>query len=300
MAVGAERDVRTGSDAGAPAPGSGSPRGRRWRPRRRPWRYELLVCGVAGHSLVGLDVTTITADDALLVREAGDGTDTQRWHRCLRCDSWVVLAPPAAPQRDRVPPRAEIELPLRGRPLRDRVVLRLIAVDRALHVLVLALAAVAVFVFLADRAAWRADVLPILEVLGPLGPLGLRPDGLVGGLLGEVGRAFTVPTRDLALLGTAIAAYAVLEAVEAVGLWTARRWAEYLTFVATTVLLVPEIYELAERVTVIRVGLLLLNVVIVVYLLRAKRLFGLRGGGRAEAAEREHDSGWPALERAGP
>jgi len=36
------------------------------------------------------------------------------------------------------------------------------------------------------------------------------------------------------------------------------------------------------------------------YLLFAKRLFGLRGGGRAETAERDRDSGWPALERSLP
>jgi hypothetical protein len=41
-------------------------------------------------------------------------------------------------------------------------------------------------------------------------------------------------------------------------------------------------------------------VAIAVYLLLAKRLFGLRGGGRAEQAERERDTGWPALEAATP
>ena len=39
---------------------------------------------------------------------------------------------------------------------------------------------------------------------------------------------------------------------------------------------------------------------VAVYLLYAKRLFGLRGGGRAEQAEREADTGWTAIERATP
>ena len=43
------------------------------------------------------------------------------------------------------------------------------------------------------------------------------------------------------------AAYALLEGVEAVGLWFAQRWAEYLTFVATTALLPLEIWEALER-----------------------------------------------------
>jgi hypothetical protein len=44
----------------------------------------------------------------------------------------------------------------------------------------------------------------------------------------------------------------------------------------------------------------IINVAIAVYLLYAKRLFGLRGGGRAEQAEREADTGWTAIERATP
>ena len=36
------------------------------------------------------------------------------------------------------------------------------------------------------------------------------------------------------------------------------------------------------------------------YLLIAKRLFGLRGGGKAERAEHEKDTGWAPIERATP
>jgi hypothetical protein len=43
-----------------------------------------------------------------------------------------------------------------------------------------------------------------------------------------------------------------------------------------------------------------INLLIVIYLLLAKRLFGLRGGGKAERAERERDTGWAAIERATP
>ena len=39
---------------------------------------------------------------------------------------------------------------------------------------------------------------------------------------------------------------------------------------------------------------------IAAYLLLAKRLFGLRGGGKAEQAEHDADVGWPAIERATP
>lgn len=39
---------------------------------------------------------------------------------------------------------------------------------------------------------------------------------------------------------------------------------------------------------------------VVFYMLLAKRLFGLRGGGRAAAAARARDTGWAALERVLP
>src|SRR3954447_16388701 len=93
------------------------------KPRRfvPPFHWELLVCGVDGHELIGLDARTIGADDRALVREI----DGVRWYRCLRCDSWRPRpAPPAEPTTDAVPPLDKVELPLRGKPLRDKIVLR--------------------------------------------------------------------------------------------------------------------------------------------------------------------------------
>ncbi|MFD0331891.1 DUF2127 domain-containing protein [Streptacidiphilus monticola] len=69
---------------------------------------------------------------------------------------------------------------------------------------------------------------------------------------------------------------------------------------ATTVLLVPEVWELTHRVTVFKITALVVNVAVVAYLLYAKRLFGLRGGARAEQRERDEDMSWQALERATP
>jgi uncharacterized membrane protein (DUF2068 family) len=83
-------------------------------------------------------------------------------------------------------------------------------------------------------------------------------------------------TIDL-LLATAVV-YAVVESVEAVGLWHERRWAEYLTVVATVGFLPFEVLELIDRVTVLRLGALVVNLAVLAYLLWAKHLFGLRGG----------------------
>src|ERR1700733_13611237 len=275
----------------APTAAPGTERPRRYLPQLR---YELIGCGLHGHELLGTDAAELRVGDHLFARESGG----LRWYRCLRCDSWVVLSPPGRPARRYPPSRGEVTLPLRGRPLRDRDALRLIAMDRVLHFLVLSALAAAVFLFAGHKAALNADFTRILHDLqgGLGGPMVSSRQGIVH----DLQRLFAVQLRNLYLLGAAIAAYAALEGTEAVGLWLGRRWAEYLTFVATVVFVPYEIYELTKSVTTLKILTLVINLAIVVYLLFSKRLFGLRGGGRAERAEYDTDVGWPAIERAPP
>ena len=126
---------------------------RRFVPR---FHWELLACGIAGHELIGTDARTVRDEDRVVVRPGADGT---RWYRCVRCDSWLPLAAPQQPTRDFVPGADDVEVPLRGRALRDRIVLRLIAIDRALHFVVLGVLAVAVFLFINHRTELRDHVL---------------------------------------------------------------------------------------------------------------------------------------------
>ncbi|HET6966454.1 MAG TPA: DUF2127 domain-containing protein [Acidimicrobiales bacterium] len=256
--------------------------------------YELLDCARYEHFLVGTDAAEIRDQDQVLVREGGG----LRWHRCLRCDSWIPREPPQSPSRQAVPEREEIQLPLRGRLLRDRYVLRLISLDRAFHCVVLTVLAVAVFVFAADRSLLHRDFLRIVTALqgGVGGPVRTTH----GSIERELTRLFAVSTRNLELTGLALSAYAVLEGVEAVGLWLTKRWAEYLTFVATVVLLPLEVYEISRKPTALKGLTLAINLAIAVYLVVAKRLFGIRGGHEAERRIREIDSGWPAIEAATP
>jgi uncharacterized membrane protein (DUF2068 family) len=267
-----------------------------FRSGRRPRiHYELIDCGLHGHELLGTDVEVVRGEDALVLREPGDGL---RWHRCLRCDGWVPLPPPAQPTRRHLPPRDQVAMPLRGRRLRDRYVLRLIALDRIVHFLVLGLLAATVLLFTVNRLALSSTFYRIVDAVqgGVGGPNG----GSGGGLLDKLRRLFAAKSSTLWVVGLVLAGYALLEGVEAVGLWLAKRWAEYLTFVATTLLLIPEVEELTGRITPGKITTLVINMAVVLYLLFAKRLFGLRGGGRADAAEAERDSGWGALERTLP
>ncbi len=271
------------------APGTEKPR--RFRPKLR---YELIDCGLNGHELLGTDAEALRPEDELFARESGG----LRWYRCMRCDSWLALRPPTQPTRKYPPARDEIILPLRGKPLRDRYVLRLIAIDRVFHFLLLSALAVAVFLFAGNRATLDSEFTRILNDLqgGVGGPMTTSNHGIVH----DLRYLFALSITNLYLLGAAIAGYGVLEGVEAVGLWYGKRWAEYLTFVATIVFIPIEIDELIKGVTALKVVAFVINVAIAVYLLYAKRLFGLRGGGKVERAKSEADTGWPAIERATP
>jgi uncharacterized membrane protein (DUF2068 family) len=269
------------------------------KPRRfvPKFHWELIACGVSGHELIGLDVRRIRPEDNLVVREL----DGLRWYRCLRCDSWLPLVPPSEDQvtREELAPLDQIELPLRGKPLRDKIVLRAIAIDRAFHFVVLGLLAVAVFLFASHQADLHQRfyrVLNDLQVAFGGNPSHPRQSGL----LHDLDQLFTLQSSKLRLAGLGIGAYALLEGAEAVGLWFQKRWAEYLTFIATTALLPLEIYELSHKISVFKIVALIVNIAIVVYLLLAKRLFGFRGGAAAEEALRDRDVGLQALERVMP
>lgn len=242
--------------------------------------------------MVGEHAAEVTAADAIVVREF----DGVRWCRCLRCDSWVASEVPEHPTEDKVPGREDIEVPLRGPALRDRYVLRLIAIDRVLHVLILTFLAVAFVTFASHNKALHADYQNIMNALNGGGAAATR----VRGILGYLRKAFNYTPTHLFVLAGICLAYACLEGVEAVGLWFNRRWAEYLTFVATTLLIPYEIYELYLHVSILKSVAFVLNVLVAAYLLWAKRLFGVHGGHAAEVERKQALGGWEALDAAFP
>lgn len=281
---------RTGTFVMTAPPGTDKPR--RFRPKLR---YELLGCGLHGHELLGTQAEALRPADAIFARQDPAGF---RWYRCLRCDAWVPLDDPAHPT-EATPPRLEdVRLPLRGRPLRDRYVLRAIAVERALHVLALGLLTVAIFAFAGNRDLLHHDYTRVLADLQ--GGLGGPVIGRRSAVVSDLNRLFALSELELYLAGLALAGYTVVLACEMVGLWSARRWAEYLTFVETGILVPLELYELASSFSDLKVLTLLLNLAVLAYLLVAHRLFGARGGAAAERALHARDTGWGPLERSTP
>lgn len=254
-------------------------------PRR--WDNETWVCSLRGHVAPAAHVATLRPGDAPL----GVAVDGGRLSRCLRCDQWVRTGPPgpADVRSEVLPPRSELPRPRRGRALEDAIVTRLIALERLLHCVLFTAAALVLLVVDTDLGGLRRtadDLARSLQGIIDNSGRGGSHSWLVRHL-DDVG-GWEVSTIRL-LLVVAVA-YAVLEGVESWGLWHEKRWAEYLTVVATVGLLPFEVHELTERVTVLRLLALVVNLAVLVWLLWAKRLFGLRGGRAAIHVDTDWDA----------
>jgi uncharacterized membrane protein (DUF2068 family) len=70
--------------------------------------------------------------------------------------------------------------------------------------------------------------------------------------------------------------YAGMLLLEGIGLWLELSWAAYLTVMSTSLLLPFELYEVINRVSLLRVGVLMLNLIIILYLLIQLRKHTLR------------------------
>jgi uncharacterized membrane protein (DUF2068 family) len=114
-----------------------------------------------------------------------------------------------------------------GDPPRTRVVLRVIAIERSLRgVLVLAAGTYLLFDLsadfgqLAERSIRRIDIDPRQRFLHRI-----------------VTRLHHLHAHELRIAGLAALGYGSLELVEGVGLWLDQLWTEYLTVIATSLLI---------------------------------------------------------------
>ena len=248
------------------------------------WHPETFVCSRRGHVLPAAQVATLRPQDGGVGVDVPDG---RRFARCLRCDAWLEVPKPDVEDAavETLPPLAEIRLPRRGEELREAIILRVIALDRIVHVVLFGLLFVVALLIRLDIGPLHAEASSILNAL-KAGAANTSQGGSQGFIVTELGRLSRVRAGTLDVLMLTSLAYFVLELIEAIGLWHERRWAEYLTVVATSGLLPFEIIALTQRVTVIRIGALVINVAIVVWLVWRKRLFGVNGGRAAGEHER--------------
>ncbi len=231
------------------------------------------MCSWRGHVLPGAVVLPYEARHVVLARETVDG---RRLVLCLRCRDWVVAPAPEATTGVAVDRVEELPRPRRGRALREAIVVRFIAVDRALHTVAFASVAVAALVLRWNLDAFRGWANGVVNALDSAknGNGGASTHGFIAALLTRLGH---IQAHSLLVLAMFAGIYAIVSGVEAVGLWLEQRWAEYLTVLTTAGFLPLEIHELLERVTFVRLGAFAVNIVILVYLVLTKHLFGIRG-----------------------
>jgi uncharacterized membrane protein (DUF2068 family) len=91
-----------------------------------------------------------------------------------------------------------------------------------------------------------------------------------------------IDDRILRRIGAAVFIYAALDLIEGTGLYLEKVWAEYLTLAITASFLPWEIFEVLRRVTWIRMGLLVVNAMVLLYLLK---IVVERGKGRRASGE---------------
>jgi uncharacterized membrane protein (DUF2068 family) len=135
--------------------------------------------------------------------------------------------------------------------------LPVLAVERAIRAVLLI--GVGLILLTHTHTDWADPARRFVEQVG-LDPSRNETGRLISGLAG-------LGPRQTLRYGSIAVAYGLLEAVEGYGLLRRRQWAEYLTVVSTALLLFPEVQELLKHPTGLKVGGLVLNVVIVVYLI---------------------------------
>lgn len=243
------------------------------------------TCARRGH------VTYAPDDTRLRVRLHAETALGDVW-RCLRCGDFVLGEPHGSGPADDAP------LVPRGKVLRDLFILRFLAIERAVRGVFIVLVAVAVWKFSNSQDAVRRLFNEYLDVLRPVFKH-FHYDLDHSPVVGTIQKTFGYTHSTLLLVAALLLAYALIELIEAVGLWYAKRWAEYLTVVATAAFLPLEIYELTEHISGLKIATLVLNILAVVYIVVAKRLFGVRGGRKAFEEERHSASLLEVEESAG-
>jgi uncharacterized membrane protein (DUF2068 family) len=238
--------------------------------------WSLLSCGGGGH-------VTYAPDEPALRRQLNAATaDGEAW-RCLRCAAFVP-GPPGGHG-----PAAGAPQVRRGKEIRSTLILRIFAVERGVRALIFGAAAYWVWRFSYSHSSLEKTFDRALPAVRSLyRDLGFNFSR--SKLVGVVQHALRLNSHTLRLLAAGLALYAVIEVVEGVGLWLAKRWGEYFAFVITALFLPYEVYDLTSKVTVLRLGAFLVNLALVVYLMVTKRLFGVRGGKRAYEERLREDS----------
>ena len=194
--------------------------------------------------------------------------------RCLRCGTYVLGDPHGTGPADDAP------VLLRGKALRSAFILRALAIERWGRGVIIALLGIGVFRLKTTQISLQQLFDRDLTSLKPFFDqihFNVRDSSTVN----SIEKVLNAKPSTLNLIAAGLLLYGALQIVEGIGLWSLKRWGEYVAVVGTTLFIPLEIYEIADRATWLKITVFVINVVAVLYLLLSKRLFGVRGGHRA-------------------
>lgn len=201
----------------------------------------------------------------------GDG-----W-RCLRCGTYVLGEPHGTGPAENAP------VLLRGKALRAAFILRALAIERWVRAVILLLLAAAVFKLKSTQASIKELVDRDLTALKPFFNQ-IHFNVSDSATVHSIEKVLNAKQSTLNLIAFGILFYGLLQLAEGVGLWSLKRWGEYVAVVGTTLFIPLEVYELTDKISWLKITALVVNIAAVLYLLLSKRLFGIRGGHRAYEA----------------
>ena len=232
--------------------------------------WNLRTCARKGH-------VTYAPDEPALSRKLEAGTPLGEAWRCLRCGTYVLGEPHGRGPADDAP------VLLRGKALRSAFILRALAIERFARGLILLALALAVWRLRSTQASLQALFDRDLTSLKPFFDQ-IHFNVNDSATIESIEKFLHARSSTLNLIVLALALYGLLQLAEGIGLWSLKRWGEYVAVVGTTLFIPLEIYEISEKPSWLKVTVLVINVAAVLYLLLSKRLFGIRGGHRAYEA----------------
>jgi uncharacterized membrane protein (DUF2068 family) len=232
--------------------------------------WNLRSCSRSGH-------VTYAPDEAPYRARLEARTPLGDAWRCLRCGTYVLGPPNGSGPADDAP------VLLRGKALRSAFILRGLALERWARGVILALLAVAVFKLKSTQVSLQELFDRDLRSLRPFFDQ-IHFNVSDSSTIHSIEDVLNAKPSTLDLIAFGLLLYGALQIVEGVGLWSLRRWGEYVAVVGTTLFVPLEVYELTQKVSWLKLTVLVINVAAVLYLLLSKRLFGLRGGHRAYEA----------------
>jgi uncharacterized membrane protein (DUF2068 family) len=236
--------------------------------------WNLRTCARRGH------VTYAPDEPEFRVRLEAATALGDAW-RCLRCGTYVL----GDPHGDG--PAEDAPVLLRGKQLRSAFILRALAIERWVRGLILVLLAIAVFRLKSTQVSVKQLFDRDLSSLKPFFNQ-IHFNVSDSATVNSIQKVLNAKSSTLNLIAFGILLYGLLQLAEGIGLWSLKRWGEYVAVVGTTLFIPLEVYEIVEKASWLKITILVINAAAVLYLLLSKRLFGLRGGHRAyEAALHE-------------